>query len=143
MRDYEHSDEQEEKFRAAELASWMIVTMMADGKIDDGEKEVILEFARNRGIGRDQLKMLVAAAEAGSLGVSVPSSPDEAAEWIEEMLRMAMADGEISKAELASINSLAVSVGMNRDQLRQMIEGVRDDLADLSREVMRRTKKRR
>ena len=142
MRKHRHSKEEEAKFRANELAAWMIVTMMADGKIDAGEKEVIVDFARKRGVGKDRLKMLVKAAEAGSLGVSVPSGQEEAEQWIAEMLQMAMADGEMSKSELAAINSLAVSIGMDRDKLRRLIAGDQDDLAELSREVMKRKKGR-
>ena len=130
--------------RVDDLVAWMVITMMADGKIDAGERDMILDYARQHGISTERIKKLVKATGAGPLAAPVPSSPDEARSWIREMVRMAMADGELSKVELAAVHNLAVAVGLERGELKRIIDDERndsgDDIDDLSREVRRRSR---
>jgi tellurite resistance protein len=129
--------------RVDDLVAWMVITMMADGKIDAGERDMILDYARQHGISTERIRKLVKATGAGPLAAPVPSSKDEARDWIREMARMSMADGEMSKVELAAVNNVAVAVGLERGDLKQIIDDVRAntgaDLDDLSREVRRRS----
>ena len=144
---------EQDSSQANEIVVWMVMTMMADGEIDSGERDLILKYASRNDISTTYIKNLSIAAREGSLAPPVPDSVEDAKIWMREMLSMAFADGEVTSLELAAVHSLAKSAGMSKEELKSHIESIRSsvsgevsrrgDLGDLSEQVQSRRSRRR
>jgi len=135
---------------AHDIIAWMVITMMADGQVEAGEKELIRKYAQLHKISPAYVNNLADAAGSRTLAAPIPQSQEEAKSWIREMLGMAMADGEATRRELVAVKNLAVSVEMDNEQLKALIAEIRenittpgkkscDNLDDLTRQIRERS----
>ena len=111
-----------------ELAAWMVQVMLADGRIDPKEQVVIEQFAAARNIPKSRIDLLIESARSGQIETPVPSGHQEAKSWMEEMARMALADGFVSKEEHTALMKLGKKIGYSAIDINQFIRKTRTDL---------------
>lgn len=111
-----------------ELAAWMVQVMLADGQIDPKEQAVIEQFAAARNIPKPQINLLIESARSGQIETPMPSGRQEAKAWLEEMAKMALADGFVSKEEHTALMKLGKKLGYSAHDIKQCILKARADL---------------
>ena len=136
-------DDTKQPERPQDLAAWMVKTMMADGVLETSERDVMVKYAQQHGIDIGKIKRMVKAEGAYAMAAPIPSSIDEGRKWINQMVNMARADGELSRPELVAIGNLALAVGIPRPELRDMLHQKDDAIENLTSAVTSRRKKRR
>ncbi|MDT8389501.1 MAG: TIM44-like domain-containing protein [Lentisphaeria bacterium] len=106
---------------ALEQAAWMIKMMVADGYVDDQEREQLEHFARHRGLTTGHIDTLIQSAVAGELDAPAPRDLAETTRWLEAMAEVALADGKIDPREKAALQSLGKHVGYSAYDMNQVI----------------------
>lgn len=91
-----------------------------DGKIDEVERVALSKIAYEQGIPLDRLNiMLQRATEYIYL---IPQNQQEREIQLQEMLDLALIDGEFARAERELINMVAEKLGFKQDELDSFIE---------------------
>lgn len=80
------------------ILSAMIAGMLADGVMDDREREMIYWAAQNRGVSKEVVDQMIESAKRGEL-VANPSNEVEARSMLSSMARVVVSDGRISNEE--------------------------------------------
>lgn len=104
-----------------EQAAWMVKMMVADGHIDDQEREQLELFSQHRGLTTGQIEALIQSALAGELEAPAPRDVEETQRWLESMAEVALADGRIDPREKAALQSLGKHVGYSAYDMNQVI----------------------
>jgi tellurite resistance protein len=92
----------------------------ADGKIEDAEKESLTRVASSLGIPDERLQvMLLHAHEYIYL---IPQNNKDREKQLEEMIDIALVDGNFSRAERELIKSIAHKLGFTHEEAEGMIE---------------------
>ena len=105
----------------AELMAWMIRVMLADGKIDNEEMDLLKHYADLSHLSSADLEKMINSAKNGTLEVAMPASTDEASEWLSTMAEMALADGNVDNDEMNAILSLGKYLDFTKYDVRQII----------------------
>lgn len=91
-----------------------------DGKIDEVERVALSKIAYEQGIPLDRLNvMLQRATEYIYL---IPQNQQERETQLQEMLDLALVDGEFARAERELISMVAEKLGFTKDELDNFIE---------------------
>lgn len=126
-----------------ELIRWTIAMMLADGKIDEKEMEMIKGLAAKRGINETRLQALIAELQniADPIGhVNETSQLEADAELIRHLARVALADGEVSGEELAMLNNVGKKIAMAPIDVDMLIKRERRNLFQEAKEAIRNKK---
>lgn len=84
---------------SAGLLAWMIQTVIADGNVDQRERQMLNAAATKLDIDRSTLDAMIASARQGELQPPSPADLEEARAWIAAMASLAMSDGTIHPQE--------------------------------------------
>jgi len=124
-----------------EQAAWMIQVMLADGHIDDKEKQTLLAFAKGHGISRERIESMISSMKAGRLNVVMPKDDNEAREWLEIMAEMVLADGKITAPEQQAMLNMAKRLNITQADINRIINRKRTDLYQQSKQHIKTAKK--
>ena len=98
----------------------LISLAAADGKIEEAEKTSLIRIAQSLGIPSDRLQvMLTHAHEYIHL---VPQNNQDREKQLEEMIDIALVDGEFSRSERELIQSVAHRLGFTRAEAEETID---------------------
>src|SRR5205814_1855101 len=122
---------------ASGLLAWMVQMALADGQVDERESRMLNFVAQRRGIGREQLESMIAAARHGQLDVPMPSGPQESREWLTAMATAALADGKITADEQSLLLATARRIGLAEEDVRLMLQRLRTEAYARSKQVLR------
>jgi len=127
--DYER--ESQRQF-AADVKRVMVLTMIADGVIEESEIETIQQFFRRLGeeeLSREQILHEAAQAERAKTGASIYAQvisnrrTEEEKVWIVRgAFAVATADGNLSDERLAQLKQLPSALGISEARFREIIE---------------------
>ena len=113
-------------FDPVSLLSGLVLVLFADGKVDDGEKKYLDEFVKNRRIPQKVLDDIIKAAEAGELDMLTPDETLDASDWLDKLIEMCLADGEVCAKEQklllafgAKFNILTIDINLRIKQIRR------------------------
>ncbi|WP_413701272.1 TerB family tellurite resistance protein [Psychromonas sp. KJ10-10] len=108
------------------LLSSLVLVLFADGKIDPAEKQYLDEFVKNRRIPQKVLEDILKVAEAGELKILTPNETLDASDWLDKLIEMCLADGEVCSKEQklllafgAKFNILAIDINLRIKRIRQ------------------------
>jgi len=124
-----------------ERLAWMIQVMLADGVIDDKEREMLTAFAQSKRISMDRVEQMIGMMQAGQFKAPQPTRPGEADQWLDDMIDMALADGTISGKEQQLIETMAARLGYSRSDLKIRIGKRRGELFRQHRATAREAKR--
>ena len=91
-----------------------------DGKIEDVERIALSKIAYEQGITLDRLNVMLQRAH--EYIYLIPQNLEEKEKQLEEMLDLALVDGEFAKAERELISMVAQKLGFTADELNVFIE---------------------
>ena len=118
-----------------DLLGWMIDVILADGKIEDHEQNLLYEFCQRCGVSHQQVDEMIARTQKWGNVVDLrPQSKEEALAWLKSMVIAGLADGSVSQDELLIIRVAGHKLGFSDFEINRMIFTVRKDLAKADQE---------
>lgn len=93
----------------------------ADGKIEEAERNSLTRIATALGIPSDRLQVML--THAHEYIYLVPQNSKDRNRQLEEMMNIALVDGEFSRPELELIKSVAHRLGFTYGEAEEMIDG--------------------
>ncbi len=109
--------------------------MLADGHIDDTEKELLQNLAQSKGIGNAKLQQIVNSVSAGELEVPQPESLQACKEFLRCMVLMCLMDGKVTSSERDLLKKLVAKMGYTDVDINMMIKKERVKLYQNARKV--------
>jgi uncharacterized tellurite resistance protein B-like protein len=100
----------------------MVQVMLADGRIEKRESALLDGIVAKHGVPSSELDRLMAAARSGKLELHLPGDSETSQAWLDAMADMALADGRLSTAEKATLQTLGRHLGLSKERIAQTIE---------------------
>lgn len=97
----------------------LVSLSVADGKIEDAERVALSKIAFERNIPLDRLNVMLAKADEYTY--LIPQNQSDRERQLEEMISLALIDGELAKAELELIHMVGEKLGFTNDELDEII----------------------
>jgi tellurite resistance protein len=94
--------------------------LVADGKVEESEMEMLEKLASMYAMPKDQLKGIVEAAKQGEIHVPEPENIKESKAIIEAAIEMALVDGNLADEERDSIEKVGKKLGYAKPDLKMM-----------------------
>ena len=94
-----------------ELLAWASALVRADHSVTADEREALVELARRAGLDEGEVEILLAQDLEDGSPAEVPEVK-LALVWLDELMRVAWADGSLSKAERALLEGLSKRLGL-------------------------------
>lgn len=95
----------------------------ADGRIEDSEKNSLLRIASSLGIASERLDVML--AHASEYVYLIPQNNREREKQLQEMVTIALVDGEFSTSERELIKSVAHKLGFTHYEAEEKIDEYR------------------
>lgn len=115
-------------FDPISLLSSLVLVLYADGQVDPAEKKLLTEFIKNRRIPKTVLEDILHAAKVGELEMLTPDQTLDASDWLDKLIEMCLADGQVCTAEKklllqfgAKFNILAIDINLRIKRIRQQL----------------------
>lgn len=94
----------------------------ADGKIQEAEKNWLVRIASSLGIPGERLQVML--THAHEYIYLVPQNMEDREKQLEEMIDIAVADGDFARSERELIKSVAHKLGFTHPEAESIIEGI-------------------
>jgi uncharacterized tellurite resistance protein B-like protein len=91
----------------------------ADGKIEDVERVALTKIAYEQGIPLDRLNVMLDRAH--EYRYLIPQNHNEREKQLDEMIELALIDGDFAPAELELISMVAEKLGFTKEELDQIV----------------------
>jgi len=91
-----------------------------DGKIEEVERVALAKIAFEQGLPLDRLNLML--NRASEYIYLIPQNSEEKEKQLEEMIKLALVDGEFAPAELELIEMVSDKLGFSRNELNVILE---------------------
>ena len=98
----------------------LVSLIAADGKIEEIEKVALSKIAYERDIPLDRFNIMLQRAH--EYKYLIPQNDKERERQLQEMIEVAMVDGEFAPAEMELISMVAEKLGVTQTELDRIIE---------------------
>ena len=98
----------------------------ADKDVHIEERKYLTKWAKKQGWSKEKIAELVAKAKSGQKTETDGNATDR---QIRHLIRLALADGKLSRFELNTISQVAVEVGYSQPELRKLIKQIKGSVA--------------
>jgi tellurite resistance protein len=98
----------------------LISLSAADGKIEELERVALSKIAYENGIPLDRLNLML--DRANEYQYLIPQDTSDKEKQLDDMIRLALVDGEFSPAERELINTVSERLGFSKPALDRLIE---------------------
>ena len=125
------------------MVKWTVAMMLADGKIDQKEQDIIYEYGLRRGIGKNQIDSIVEEIKSQSSPVDyVAESTDLPMELdlMRMLIQVAFADGKVAKEEIEMLRYVGKRMNLDDNQIRRLLTEERMKLYRMSKAVIKESK---
>jgi uncharacterized tellurite resistance protein B-like protein len=102
----------------------LVSLIAADGRIDEVEKVALSKIAYDRGIPLDRFNVML--EKAHEYRYLIPQNMEQREKQLEEMIDIALVDGEFAHAELELITMVSEKLGFTKEQLKEIIAAHKD-----------------
>ena len=97
----------------------LVSLIAADGKIEDIERMTLSKIAFQRGIPVDRFKVML--DKAHEYRYLIPQNHHDREKQLQEMIEVALVDGDFSKAEMDLIRMVGEKLGFSKVELDKII----------------------
>jgi uncharacterized tellurite resistance protein B-like protein len=109
---------------------------LADGQLDDAERDLLASYASKYRIPADRLDQLIVAARENALDVPLPADRNEARATLSAIARAALADGRISREEQSLLEAAGQRLGLSDRDVTLLLRHTKSTLyADARRHL--------
>ena len=91
-----------------------------DGKIEEIERVALSKIAFEQGLPLDRLNLML--NRASEYTYLIPQNTEEREKQLEEMIKLALVDGDFAPAELELIEMVAEKLGFAKNELNTILE---------------------
>jgi uncharacterized tellurite resistance protein B-like protein len=91
-----------------------------DGKIEDIERVALSKIAFEQGLPLERLNLML--NRANEYIYLIPQNTEEREQQLEEMIKLALVDGDFAPAELELIEMVAEKLGFKKKELEVILE---------------------
>lgn len=120
------------------LLQCVIAVMMADGIIDPKEEKALQKMAKNRNITQARLNQLISNVQLNGT-VTAPESGNgsENKEFVQALIKMCLADGNVSASEKTLIKALTAHMSYTDVDIDMMIKKERAELYQQAKQALK------
>jgi uncharacterized tellurite resistance protein B-like protein len=97
----------------------LVSLIAADGKIEDIERATLSKIAYQQGIPLDRFNVMLKRAH--EYQYLIPQNNHEREKQLQQMIEVALIDGELSKGELDLISMVADKLGFTKEEFARII----------------------
>lgn len=98
----------------------LVSLIAADGKIEETERVALSKIAYDLDIPLDRFNIML--EHAHEYIFLIPQNSLEKEKQLEEMIKLAMVDGEFARAEMDLISMVAEKLGISKEELNKIIK---------------------
>jgi len=98
----------------------LVSLTIADGKIEEVERVALSKIAYEQGIPLDRLNIMLQRAH--EYVYLIPQNNKEREKQLDQMIDLALADGDFAPAELELIKMVAEKLGFSTEELESIVE---------------------
>ena len=98
----------------------LVSLIAADGKIEEIERVSLYKIAYEIGIPLDRFNVML--QHAHEYIYLIPQNHQEKEKQLEEMIKLALVDGEFARAELELVTMVAEKLGISQEELDRLIK---------------------
>ena len=98
----------------------LVSLTVADGKIEEVERVALSKIAYEQGIPLERLNLML--QKANEYVYLIPQNTHEREKQLEQMIQLALVDGEFAPAELELITVVAEKLGFTQAELAQIVK---------------------
>jgi uncharacterized tellurite resistance protein B-like protein len=102
----------------------LVSLIAADGKVEEVERVALSKIAYERGIPLERFNVML--NRANEYKYLIPQNNHDREKQLEEMIEVAMVDGEFAPAELELISMVADKLGFDKEQLNVIVNTHRE-----------------
>ena len=102
----------------------LMVLAASDGRMTEEEIVFLSLRAARWGITDDQFQATLEYAKSPEADLAIPGSDGERTQMLADMLRMMAVDGELSAVERRLFAVVAATMGLEREELNELIDRV-------------------
>ncbi len=121
---------------AENLLSAVITVMLADDVIDAKERVALEKLARRLSYPIRSLDRLINGVKSNGFQADIPQNPQASRQFVVELTRMALADGNICRRELNLIKTVSAKIGYIDADVDMLVKRVRRDLYEEARAAL-------
>jgi uncharacterized tellurite resistance protein B-like protein len=122
------NDNQDASQSPATTLAWMVKMTLADGQLDDKEREMLESYATQYRIPADRLNQLIGAARDNTLDVPLPADQNQARSTLKAMAKAALADGKISREEQSLLEAAGQHLGLSDRDVSLLLKRTQSEL---------------
>ena len=126
------------------IIKWTIAMMLADGVIDPSEQEIIYEYGLRCGMDKVSIDSMVDIIKVQKSPVEYVSMttdlPENTLDLIRLLVRVAYADGKVTKEEVAMLRYVGQRLNMSEDQIKKILTEERMRLYRMSKAIVKESK---
>jgi uncharacterized tellurite resistance protein B-like protein len=125
-----------------ELLRWTVAMMLADGHIDPKEKETIMSLAKKHNIPDAKVEQVIAQMSAlpDPVGYVLGENTSIGNELLEQLMRVALADGTVSSQETYMLCQIGSKIGLGAADVKMRTKQMRKKIYQEAKEALRRAK---
>ncbi len=127
------------------MIKWTIAMMLADGVIDPSEKEIIYEYGQRRGVNKTNIDNLIEEIKSQpspiQYVVNSTDLPSDDIELMRMLIRVAYADGKVTKEEIDMLKIVGKMLKMTEDQIKSLLTEEKLRLYRMSKAIVKESKK--
>ena len=116
-----------EEDRVLYLANIISISRV-DGKLSSHEQKAIEEICQTIGARKDDLDEAMKAVEGGDYQVTPVGRFSDKVRNLEDMVFIALSDGQLPESEKKEIRSFARAINVNQDQINEIVSESKDRL---------------
>jgi uncharacterized tellurite resistance protein B-like protein len=112
----------------ATTLAWMVKMSLADGHLDDSERDLLESYATRYRIPAHRLTEFIGAAQSNTLDIPLPADQNEARATLKSMAKAALADGKITKEEQSLLEAAGQHLGLSNQDVSLLLKRTRTEL---------------
>ena len=120
-----------------ELLTALSRILTVDGELHEKERQHICDLAESRGVPKDRLKAIFATATSKDIPITVPKDRAQANVFMDHLLRAALIDGKVTRAEHQLLLKASQQIGWSPADLKMGLARVRKELFQQAKTIIR------
>ena len=125
-----------------ELLTALSRILTIDGELHEKERNHIIELAHRRGVSKERLNTIFASATSKDTSITVPQNLQQANLFMDHLLRAALVDGKVTRAEKELLMQAGRQIGWSAADLKIGLARNRKELYQQAKKVIRDHRRR-
>ncbi|MBT5019721.1 MAG: TIM44-like domain-containing protein [Planctomicrobium sp.] len=112
--------------------------MMIDGQFSSSEKQALYRLGAHRNYQKEQIDQIIKQAASKVTNIPTPSDPRQASSYLEQLIHVVLADGQITRQEKKLLQRFASQTGLAEADVKMAINRERKRSYQAAKQELRR-----